>query len=158
MRSTTAPAWQVLLLDLKVDWPVSLVVSRRQMLQYQVRAAAVQPPAVCPPRCRAPPLMCLAHVVPRICRVACGAVSRERGAAASCGRCFLAPTRRCLGTCRGPQVIFKHLFQLKFAERQLNTVWAALQPTRGLARCGGVVWGSERCRAPPGVPPRRIAA
>ncbi|GBF91900.1 gamma-tubulin complex component [Raphidocelis subcapitata] len=66
MRSTTAPAWQVLLLDLKVDWPVSLVVSRRQMLQYQV--------------------------------------------------------------------IFKHLFQLKFAERQLNTVWAALQPTRGLSR------------------------
>jgi hypothetical protein len=33
-----------------------------------------------------------------------------------------------------PQVIFKHLFQLKYAERQLNTVWAALQPTRGLPR------------------------
>jgi hypothetical protein len=43
MRSTTAPAWQVLLLDLKVDWPVSLVVSRRQMLQYQVRAAVQLP-------------------------------------------------------------------------------------------------------------------
>ena len=33
------------------------------------------------------------------------------------------------------QVIFKHLFQLKYAERQLNNVWAALQPTRGLSRC-----------------------
>ncbi len=66
MRNSTAPAWQVLLLDFKVEWPLSLVVSRRQMLQYQV--------------------------------------------------------------------VFKHLFQLKFAERQLNTVWAALQPTRGLYR------------------------
>lgn len=37
MRNSTAPAWQVLLLDFKVEWPLSLVVSRRQMLQYQVR-------------------------------------------------------------------------------------------------------------------------
>jgi hypothetical protein len=36
MRNSTAPAWQVLLLDFKVEWPLSLVVARRQLLQYQV--------------------------------------------------------------------------------------------------------------------------
>jgi hypothetical protein len=49
MRNSTAPAWQVLLLDFKVEWPLSLVVSRRQLLQYQVggggRGANTQRPA-----------------------------------------------------------------------------------------------------------------
>jgi hypothetical protein len=43
MRNSTAPAWQVLLLDFKVEWPLSLVVSRRQLLQYQVGRGAPRP-------------------------------------------------------------------------------------------------------------------
>ena len=64
MRGGTAPAWQVLLLDVRPGWPLGLVVPRRQLLQYQA--------------------------------------------------------------------LSKHLFLLKFAERQLGAVWAALQPTRAL--------------------------
>ncbi|DBA91460.1 hypothetical protein WJX77_003506 [Trebouxia sp. C0004] len=36
------------------------------------------------------------------------------------------------------QLIFRHLFELKYVERQLVGVWQLLQPTRGLFR-----WGSE---------------
>lgn len=32
------------------------------------------------------------------------------------------------------QLIFRHLFELKYVERQLNGVWQVLQATRGLFR------------------------
>jgi len=32
------------------------------------------------------------------------------------------------------QLIFRHLFELKYVERQLVGVWQLLQPTRGLFR------------------------
>ena len=34
------------------------------------------------------------------------------------------------------QLIFRHLFELKYVERQLNGVWQVLQATRGLFRWG----------------------
>ena len=36
------------------------------------------------------------------------------------------------------QLIFRHLFELKYVERQLNGVWQVLQATRGLFR--SVAW------------------
>lgn len=54
--------------------------------------------------------------------------------------------------CSPRQVIFKHLFQLKYAERQLNNVWAALQPTRGLARWARGARTRRGARAPSPAP------
>ncbi len=65
-RGDNQLGWQLFLLTFKVSWPHSLVVSKRQLTQYQL--------------------------------------------------------------------IFKHLFSLKFLERKLASVWALLQPTRRLSR------------------------
>lgn len=70
-RGSTQPGWQMFLLNFKVEWPLSLVVSKLQLLQYQL--------------------------------------------------------------------IFKHLFGLKFIERELANAWQQLQPCRGLSR--SVAWG-----------------
>jgi gamma-tubulin complex component 2 len=65
-RDNTKPGWQLLLFTFTLEWPVSLVVSRRQLLQYQL--------------------------------------------------------------------LFKHLFVLKYVERQLTCVWADLQQARRLQK------------------------
>lgn len=33
------------------------------------------------------------------------------------------------------QLLFRHLFELKFVERDLNATWQIYQATRGLTRC-----------------------
>ena len=37
------------------------------------------------------------------------------------------------------QLVFRHLFELKWVERELNRVWGVLQATRGLDRWAGSI-------------------
>lgn len=127
--------WQMLLLSVRLAWPLTLVVSRRQLLHYQVCAAGA---GSRPARAGVLPLL-LACMRGRTCALqdAAGCWLPPQHTAAAVAHPGAA--RRARLSPLAHQVLFKHLLSLKYAERQLGKVWQAMRASRRLSRCARCV-------------------
>jgi hypothetical protein len=145
---STHSSLELLLLTVNLSWPISLVVSKRQLLHYQVRRScdSISEDRICGGEAERQPAGHTASMHTHSGAVACKQAHYLLPAKKPSCFTHLAHAQtlhrpgphwhvmlcHCISTL---QVIFKQLLSLKWAERDLAQAWQSMRATKRLSGC-----------------------